>query len=452
MITYSRASQDDSAHFRSSSSGPEYTPRRRAKFATEFQGVQEHDASPQAQADQPKCTPIETSVCPDFSGLSDLVPSPTMSTRTPCKGQTPRGLDTDSAKANSRLSSHMNQPETRIQKRNEPVLVGSSPSSQKVSRQEVNGSVNLSQDELSISLPMPAPSNARPKLLKLIRTQHDGGDLPADGPDSDELIDGLPVEQYKPRPSRSRSGHGDVDLLIPVDFSERPEVTAKRKKTRRKTTAFERPLPNSEEEREITQTRNPVVIIETRSNVESTFKAVEKSSSSKACTDHLPEVQNSEPITKSVLLKKRRRSRKQIQESAEELGAPSDLTDEVPESKLSDKSSPSKPLSKRRKVSAEIPPRNFLDSESYEKHIEPKSGSPNGNARLEELNDNSNLRLPSPSSELASLKKVSMPPETPQKPAKGPDKHSPIASSKVAYRVGLSKRARIEPLLRIVRK
>lgn len=47
-------------------------------------------------------------------------------------------------------------------------------------------------------------------------------------------------------------------------------------------------------------------------------------------------------------------------------------------------------------------------------------------------------------------------PETPKKstkaPDKGPDKHSPISSGKVGYRVGLSKRARIEPLLRIVRK
>ncbi|KAJ5783084.1 hypothetical protein N7457_004858 [Penicillium paradoxum] len=56
------------------------------------------------------------------------------------------------------------------------------------------------------------------------------------------------------------------------------------------------------------------------------------------------------------------------------------------------------------------------------------------------------------------------PPQTPSKPdaasvitprntGKGPDKHSPIsARSAVPYRVGLSKRARIAPLLKIVRK
>jgi hypothetical protein len=42
---------------------------------------------------------------------------------------------------------------------------------------------------------------------------------------------------------------------------------------------------------------------------------------------------------------------------------------------------------------------------------------------------------------------------TPQNAGKGPDKHSPIsARSGVPYRVGLSKRARITPLLKIVRK
>ncbi|EFQ97031.1 hypothetical protein MGYG_00075 [Nannizzia gypsea CBS 118893] len=44
--------------------------------------------------------------------------------------------------------------------------------------------------------------------------------------------------------------------------------------------------------------------------------------------------------------------------------------------------------------------------------------------------------------------------ETPKKPAlKGADKHSPIAvTAKVAYRVGLSRKARIAPLLKVVRK
>ncbi|GLA47756.1 hypothetical protein AnigIFM63604_002565 [Aspergillus niger] len=44
-------------------------------------------------------------------------------------------------------------------------------------------------------------------------------------------------------------------------------------------------------------------------------------------------------------------------------------------------------------------------------------------------------------------------PSTPLKPNKGPTKHSPISSTtKVPYRVGLSRRARIAPLLKVVRR
>ncbi|RAL01303.1 uncharacterized protein BO80DRAFT_424858 [Aspergillus ibericus CBS 121593] len=44
-------------------------------------------------------------------------------------------------------------------------------------------------------------------------------------------------------------------------------------------------------------------------------------------------------------------------------------------------------------------------------------------------------------------------PTTPLKPSKGPKQHSPISStSKVPYRVGLSRRARIAPLLKIVKR
>ncbi|KAF3490837.1 uncharacterized protein GIQ15_00354 [Arthroderma uncinatum] len=50
--------------------------------------------------------------------------------------------------------------------------------------------------------------------------------------------------------------------------------------------------------------------------------------------------------------------------------------------------------------------------------------------------------------------KPAKPIETPKKQvSKGPDKHSPITiTTKVAYRVGLSRKARIAPLLKIVRK
>ncbi|KAL2819764.1 hypothetical protein BJX63DRAFT_361253 [Aspergillus granulosus] len=69
--------------------------------------------------------------------------------------------------------------------------------------------------------------------------------------------------------------------------------------------------------------------------------------------------------------------------------------------------------------------------------------------------------LPQPTSPSKELHdELIRPPETPQKPTdprtpstKGPGKHSPISSTcKVPYRVGLSKRARIAPLLKIIKR
>lgn len=458
MITYTRASQDDSTHFRSSGSGARYSPRRRAQVAAVYQGAQEHDAGQQAREGQSQYTPIKASVHADFPELPNLVPSPTISARKPCTGQIPLALDQDSAKSKKESSSQMNQPEPFFQKQKEPILNDSSQSPKVFSLQDDDGAANSLQDELSISEPMPGPRNAKSKLSKLTWNQQEGGDLPINGPGSDEIIDGLPAEQYKPRPSRSRSGHGDFDLLIPVDFSKRPEISAKRKNNRRKTTAFERPVHDSEEDREIVQSRNPVVIIETRSNVESSSVAVGNSSLPTARKDQLQEVQDAELVTKSVTSKKRARPRKQLPGSTEELDAPNVETEDPlgqPEPKISGESSPSKPLRKKRKVSPERPTRNVSDSESCDEDIEPKTGSRSPNTILKGLTPPSSspsTKCTSGTSELPSPRKALIPPQTPQKPIKGPDKHSPLANSKVAYRVGLSKRARIEPLLRIVRK
>ncbi|KAI4105122.1 MAG: hypothetical protein LQ345_007244 [Seirophora villosa] len=62
-----------------------------------------------------------------------------------------------------------------------------------------------------------------------------------DGSGPDNLMPDLPQENYQPRPSRSRSALTSDELLIPEDFSKRPEAHAKSKgKTkRRKTTDLE---------------------------------------------------------------------------------------------------------------------------------------------------------------------------------------------------------------------
>lgn len=436
MITYSRASQDDSAHFRSSGSGAEYTPRRRVQLTTDFEDGQKADASSQEREDQPQSMAIEASVHADYPGCSSHVPTPNTSD-THRTGQTPIRPEEDSVGSfnDSSLPPKINP------------------------RQEEDCSVNSFLDELSISVTMPAPRNIKSKQSKLTGAHDENKE-----PGSDEVIDGLPAEKYKPRPSRSRSGNVDLDLLVPVDFSKRPETTGKRKKNRRKTTAFERPVHDSEEDREIVHTRDPVVIIETRNNEETTAKDIETPSLPKVRKNHFPGVQDAEPVFKPVPSKKRGRSEKDVPESTEDLNAPHAEAESLlglPEPEVFDENSPSKLLRKKRKVSPEPPLRNVSDSELHNEDIKSRPSSREQIFVCKGIKVNYNLHLPSPSPstkctsgplELSSPTKAAVPPQTPQKPVKGPDKHSPLANSKVAYRVGLSKRARIEPLLRIMRK
>ncbi|TID21713.1 hypothetical protein E6O75_ATG05108 [Venturia nashicola] len=97
---------------------------------------------------------------------------------------------------------------------------------------------------LSQMQPMPSPQTASPAVVELstpvVQKKQKGKDsdkglnrnaLPLD---SDDLAIGLPKEQYKPRPSRSRSARIVEDTSI--DYSKRPETLATAKLKRRKTT------------------------------------------------------------------------------------------------------------------------------------------------------------------------------------------------------------------------
>lgn len=93
-------------------------------------------------------------------------------------------------------------------------------------------------DELSLSAASPPHGGGgqgnRPETTVFKAIQLDDS-----GPDN--LMPDLPLENYQPRPSRSRSALTSDELLIPEDFSKRPEAHAKSKgKTkRRKTTDLE---------------------------------------------------------------------------------------------------------------------------------------------------------------------------------------------------------------------
>ncbi|KAL8737210.1 MAG: hypothetical protein Q9181_001894 [Wetmoreana brouardii] len=111
------------------------------------------------------------------------------------------------------------------------------------------GNSDGGHDELSLSAATSPSSN---KKQPNANTKTTSTRTPkTKGPGSVDLLPDLPAEKYQPRPSRSRSALTTDDLFVPNDFSKRPEALAKSKtKTkskRRKTTAFEESRRDEEE-------------------------------------------------------------------------------------------------------------------------------------------------------------------------------------------------------------
>lgn len=333
-----------------------------------------------------------------------------------------------------------------------------------------------SQDQLSMSSPRVAATDKKPKPEKSQKKSK----VIDDKHGTDEIAIGLPPEQYNPRPSRSRSGHGDASLFIPEDFSKKPESLAKlkRRKNRRKTTAFERPPEDSEEEA-IAQVRE-FIRKETSSNpVADTVKPLHK-----PVEESLRELQTVEPM-KRVGPPKRKVGH-QVNERIEEYGpVVTPFSEEQPSIGISSTANGMKHVQGHglpKIIETEKPPpkhESLFEIETAQSITTQPSSTPPASVILKPslsplphygddgddstrsdrpVSQNSQkITLPqqqfTPSSSPSPIKQQPTSPQTPLKPAAtGPDKHSPLNSSKVAYRVGLSKRARIEPLLRIVRK
>lgn len=309
-------------------------------------------------------------------------------------------------------------------------------------------------DELSLSVSKQQPSHTTFKQSKTKRPR-EKDELDDAKLGSDDICIGLPVEKYQPRPSRSRSGRLDEELLVPVDFSKRPEAAAKGKKKnkRRKTTAFEQLVHEDEDETDIFQVKIP-----------SPSKDPEKVRD--APTKNKPEVTDRPQPDMGTLKdiytapppKKRGRPKKVVSEPHGE------------QEKLTrDPNSPTKSriavLNRSTSKKSKVPLGHDSDQSSAEEdfpfppEIKPDiSDPPPRSPQSPPFQKEPPVPIPVPVTRSPSPTKpniqLSSALQTPPKtaPAKGPDKHSPINSAKVAYRVGLSKRARIEPLLRVVRK
>ena len=372
-------------------------------------------------------------------------------------------------------------------------------------------------DELSLSVPM-ASVTSKCQIKHQKDTEFSG--RRGDELDSDDNAIGLPKDNYQPRPSKSRSGHGNGELLIPADYSKRPEALSKKKRklSRRKTTAFHELILKEELEEEedeavnkasfeAPKSKNPKFVTEQDElHLENTDKAEvnhelderelepigKPTGSTKlrgrpkklAMTESLEhetnkfeeQVSSARPTTEVSMPENEAGPQlaKQANESKKQRGRPKKGAAETSKAKFSEANDASigcdvepeesnhpttarKLHKKGRGTGDPIAISEELIQDSDDDFNAADEGGSIPNRVLEEIQGNV---IPSKPAEKAASspspsKSKSVPPETPNKQgsiSKGPDKHSPISSGKVSYRVGLSKRQRIAPLLRIVRK
>ena len=275
----------------------------------------------------------------------------------------------------------------------------------------------------------------------------------------------LPQEHYKPRRSRFRGGD-DVDGLVEsIDFSKRPEAAIKIKKksklSRRKTTGG-------------------AIVVHVDDEEADRFGEVEEEpfqpSKSRASKTPVPTIEDDEGEADELLKAdfprpKRKRGRPKKQ-TGDELTSEA-ATSAIEEQKSSERAGGSskrkgKKKDKKEPTASEQDLQENRQASDLEAGVE-EAGEPTGRGKTAEveLHVEPEPSTPSPqrltAQSLADKTNTADPtrtaPElqptdtqTPKEGTKGPTRHSPISSSKVRYRVGLSRTARIEPLLRIVRK
>ena len=324
------------------------------------------------------------------------------------------------------------------------------------------------QDELSLSV-SEIFSRSPAKPTKSSKRKRDTDDKNVDELNADEYAIGIPKEHYQPRPSKRRSGGVTEEVIVPTDFSKRPESIAKgkRKTKRHKTTAFQELLPKDEDEdedEEVKMMPDPRFEIPEKKPPKSSTERDQPDVEKNHNTDESRPKAQPEPKQAAVVngQKRRGRPKKAVTNLSEE-----SILDEVEADHDQEDAETEEPIvsataCRSRKVTNTTGPPKPI--------IHEQEGSNNNRATTAEqdsedvpaniLNENhGNIIASEPVANQmpeVSPTKSMCPPETPRKSAtpaaKGPDKHSPISSGKVAYRVGLSKRARIAPLLRIVRK
>ena len=338
------------------------------------------------------------------------------------------------------------------------------------------GSTSGTQDELSMTTPQ---EKDLPGMTEKKKSKRKLSDDDKDEFGSDEVAIGLPAEHYQPRPSRSRANHTVDDLVLAIDYSKRPEAVVKAKSKRRKTEG---------DHLAATKESSDIDLSGTRAKSEATYNAG---------TDFLPQadrIKNSLPAREVAIadgsveevdivapavepepLKKRRgRPKKQattedenhtqkVIEPVIDVAADADVLSMTAATLTAKKPRKRKKTQETVEISEEIVIEEDESTSACQTIAREQIHADDCNATLDTTQNSANIIKASaqPKEILTHMNdeiaretiQSNPPPETPKKPAdKGPGKHSPLNTGKVPYRVGLSKRARIEPLLRIVRK
>ncbi|KAA6406789.1 MAG: hypothetical protein FRX48_09513 [Lasallia pustulata] len=314
-------------------------------------------------------------------------------------------------------------------------------------------------------------------------------DIPTDDLGSDDIEVGFPKEQYQPRPSRSRATHADNEFLLALDFSKRPEAVAKAKIKRRRTTGGHIPThadvtvdnvaelgddelkaPGKTRHKRIRATGDQDAphgdirpIDFPQHDADGTEK--HKESRETLASAGVPEQEAmlgpidgskenevneankvDKPSAKAEEPKKKRgRARKKTTDDPLTLPEnPPDRPPTAPEAPAEKASNPPPAAKKTSQRQKPADPTASITSISEERVV---SDDEAPDLAAANVSHNTPQQPKSPPRPL----KPAAPVQTPEKRgAKGPDKHSPLNSGKVPYRVGLSRRARIEPLLRVV--
>ena len=327
------------------------------------------------------------------------------------------------------------------------------------------------QDELSLSIPETA-SKSPTKPRKFSKRKRGIDDEAVDELGSDDNAIGVPKEHYQPRPTKRRSGDRDEEVFVPTDFSKRPEaiVKGKRNPKRYKTTAFQELLPKDEDEDEdVKMVPDPRYEIPEKKPPQISTEKHQREVEREDDTEGIRPETQPEPkqAAKAIGQKKRGRPKKTVTNLSDETVADETEGDHDQSDGETEEPAISATAKKSRKKTKtkSTPTCNTDEQDGNNNDVAPAATEDDSEDLLpanplnEITADNTTPSKPAakPSPEEKSPVKPTRPPETPHRnttpaPPKGPDKHSPISSGKVAYRVGLSKKARIAPLLRMVRK